>query len=141
MGYGYIERDYNGTVVAAACHSVMFFTEPIIVETLATLRAVEFCINRGFFHNFWEGDSLIVITALNKRDENWRRHGQIMHDIDMVLNYFQSWRCCYTKRWTNKAAHRLAKEGVLHGVDRVLFNFILVFLAIVVNSEKSSSAF
>jgi len=69
-----------------------------------------------------------VVTALNNRDENWCRYGQILHDIDVVLHCFDSWHCCHTKWGANKAAHRLAKEGVLQGIDLVWFNVTLDFL-------------
>jgi ribonuclease HI len=136
MGYGYIVRDSHGLVVATACHSMRFLTDPIIAESLAALRAVEFCRNRGFSHIILEGDYLIVVTALNNRDDNWRRYGQIMNDIDMVLHCFESWHVCHTKRRGNKAAHSLAKEGVLHGIDRVWLNVIPGFLLSVLNSIR-----
>jgi hypothetical protein len=45
------------------------------------------------------------------------------------------------KAGVNKAAHRLAKEGVMHGIDRVWFNIIPDFLTFVVTSEMSSLVF
>jgi hypothetical protein len=124
-------------VVAAACHSVRFLTDPIIEELFVALRAVEFCRNRSFSHIILEGDSLIVITALNNKNDNWRRYGKIMNDTDVVL-HFDNWQCCQTKRGTNKVAQRLAKEGVLHGIDRCWFNVIPDLLFSVLNSEKQS---
>jgi hypothetical protein len=50
MEYNYNVRDSNGMVVATSCHLVRFLTNPIIAESLATLRAVEFCRNRRFSH-------------------------------------------------------------------------------------------
>jgi ribonuclease HI len=78
---------------------VRFLTDPIIAESFATLRVVEFYRNRGFSHIILEGDSLIVVTALNNRDDNWRsrRYEQIMNDIDVVIYCFDSWQCCHTK--------------------------------------------
>jgi len=124
-------------VVAAACHSVRFLTDPIIAELFVALRAVEFCRNRGFSHIILEGDSLIVITALNNKNDNWRRYGKIMNDIDVVL-HFDNWQCCQTKQGANKVDQRLAKEGVLHGIDRCWFNVIPDLLFSVLNSEKQS---
>jgi len=103
---------------------------------LAALRAIKFCRNKGFSHIIVEGNSLIVVTALNNRDDNWRRYMQIMNDIDIVLHCFESWRVRHTKRGGNKAAHSLAKEGVLHGIDRVWLNVIPGFLLSVLNSIR-----
>lgn len=64
-----------------------------------------------------------------------------MLNIDAVLHDFQSWSCCHTKRGANKAAHLLAKEGILHGIDRVWLNFIPGFIFNIVNTEKMSLVF
>jgi hypothetical protein len=45
MGVGFIVRDSNGRVSAAASYSVDSLMEPAVVETLAALRAAEFCCN------------------------------------------------------------------------------------------------
>jgi hypothetical protein len=78
---------------------------------------------------------LIVVTALNNRDGNWRKYGQNMNDIDMVLHYFESWHVRHAKRGENKAVHSLTKEGVLHNIDRVWLNVIIGFLLSVFNSK------
>lgn len=54
MGFGYIVRDSTGMVDAAVCHSVESLAELVIAESLAALRAVEFCRNRGFHKLFWK---------------------------------------------------------------------------------------
>jgi ribonuclease HI len=44
--------------------------EPVLAETLAALRAAEFCRNRGLQNIIMVGDSLQVVQALNKSGQN-----------------------------------------------------------------------
>jgi hypothetical protein len=53
----------------------------------------------------------------------------------MVIHCFESWHTRYTNRGGNKAVHSLAKEGVLHGIDRIWLNIIHGFLLSILNSK------
>jgi hypothetical protein len=62
-----------------------------VVETIAALRATEYCRNRGFSNIILEGDSLQVVQSLAKTDFNWTQHGQIMEDIREIMRSFPDW--------------------------------------------------
>lgn len=47
MGIELAIRDSNGKVYAAASHVVDFLTDPVIGESMAALKAIEFCKNMG----------------------------------------------------------------------------------------------
>jgi ribonuclease HI len=118
MGIGYIVRDCIGRVVAAACHCVESLVEPAIAEALAALRTNEFCRNRGFLYIVLEGDSSIVVNAINKGGLRWSIYGQILADIQGLVVCFHSWSMCHTRRGANNAAHFLAKEGLKYATTR-----------------------
>jgi len=55
-----------------------------------------------------EGDSLIVVQAINCAGENWSKYENIIANIQAILTRFNIWKTCHTKR-TNSAAHILAQ--------------------------------
>jgi len=58
MGMGFIVRDSNGRVYATGSFFLDTCMDPVVVETIAALRAVEYCHNRGFSNIILEGDLL-----------------------------------------------------------------------------------
>jgi len=88
-----------------------------------------FWTNKRVFHMSFpriilEGDSLLMVNALNKTGLNWSMNGQILADIQEVLLCFQSWKICHTERRANSVAHQLAKEGVQNATDRIWLHCI-----------------
>jgi hypothetical protein len=67
-GLGFIVRYSNGMVYTASSFSVKTCTEPVAVESFATLRAVEFCRSRGLTNIILEGDSLQVVNSIKKKN-------------------------------------------------------------------------
>lgn len=65
LGFGCTVRDIHGTVLVAFCHMVDTVVDPVVAEVLVALRTVEFCKNRGFTLIILEGDSLLVVQAIN----------------------------------------------------------------------------
>jgi hypothetical protein len=89
MGIGLLIRDSNGNVNAAAIHVVDFLVDPVVGESMAVLKVVEFCKNRGLDMIMVEGDSLQVVNSINKPGLNWGKCGHIVADIHEVLRSFQ----------------------------------------------------
>jgi hypothetical protein len=106
-------RDSHGMVHASVCNSVDALVDSAVAKSqLVALRTVEFCRNWGFSTLMLEGDSLIVVNALNRTGLNWSMYGNIIADIQAVFQGFHSWKICHTQWRANLAAHTLAKEGV-----------------------------
>jgi hypothetical protein len=57
--------DFQGMVHAAFCHLVDVLVDPIVAEALAALHMVEFFRNQGYIRFVLEGDSLLVVYAIN----------------------------------------------------------------------------
>lgn len=96
--------------MAALSHSVIVMRNSEVAQALAALHTVEFCKNQGFNSIILEGDSLIVVNAINRVWLNWSFLENIILDIQILLKEFLYWKVCYTPRGTNIAAHSLAKE-------------------------------
>jgi ribonuclease HI len=88
MGIGLVIRDSSGKVYAAASHVVDFLIDPIVGESMAALKVVEFCKNMGLDRIMVEGDSLQVVNAINKPGLNWGKYGHIVANIHEVLRYY-----------------------------------------------------
>jgi ribonuclease HI len=119
MGIGLLIRDSKGKVYATASQVVDFIVDPVVGESIAALKVVEFCKNRGLDRIMVEGDSLQVVHSINKPGLNWGKYGHIVADIHEVLRFFRAWKVCHTPREANSAAHMLAKEGIQFVADRV----------------------
>jgi hypothetical protein len=52
-----------------------------------------------------------------------------------ILNTFQNWKVCHTKRGANSAAHMLAKEGLNLDTDQILVDCIPACVRKIVLSE------
>jgi ribonuclease HI len=117
-GWNHCQRPY-GEGDAARSTTVEFSTEPVVAEAIAALHAAEFSRDLGLQMIILEGDSLQVVNAIQDTGPNWSRYGHIVADIRTVLQGFQGWQICHTKRATNYAAHGLAKEAILNVIDRV----------------------
>jgi hypothetical protein len=91
----------------------------------AALHTVEFCRNRSFTRIILEGDSLLVVQAINRNGGNWSTmHGNIIADIQEGFLGFRSWKTCHTKRGANSTAHILALSGCRHDVTHTWLRFI-----------------
>jgi len=141
LGFGCVVRDVHGFVVAALSHSVIVMGNPEVAEALAALHTIEFCRNHGFNSIILEGDSLIVVNAINRVGLNWSFLENIILDIQTLLKEFLYWKVCYTPRGTNIAAHSLVKEGVIQGGNRIWLGCIPNCIKTIVLSECSSLVF
>jgi hypothetical protein len=88
---------------------------PIFIGRLGKPRC---CRSRGFTRIILEGDSLIVVNALNTADKNWCNFGQILADIYIYI--YTSW---YSPVF-RAGKFVTAKEGVQNGTDRIWIDCI-----------------
>jgi ribonuclease HI len=106
-------------VHAVFCHSVDALVDPVVADALTTLHTVEFCRNWSYTRLILEGDSLLVVQAINRTRVNWSRHENIIAYIKEVLTSIYSWKTCHTKQRANSTAHILAQVGAHHATHRI----------------------
>lgn len=99
--------------MTALSHSVIVMRNSKVAQALAALHTVELCRNQGFNSIILEGNSLIVVNAINRVGLNWSFLGNIILDIQTLLRKFFYWKVCYTPRGTNIAGYSLTKEGII----------------------------
>ncbi|KAB1226835.1 hypothetical protein CJ030_MR1G012139 [Morella rubra] len=84
--------------------------QPLEGEALATKLGVEFVQQMGFKDAILEGDSELVMKAINRFPacSEWRIH-HIVLDIVDVCRQMKSWKALHVPRGANEVVHHLAR--------------------------------
>ncbi|XP_041025440.1 uncharacterized protein LOC121265838 [Juglans microcarpa x Juglans regia] len=109
VGIGVIVRNSEGAVMASLCSSMDLFPDPLLGEAIATRRDSSFCVDLGFQHVILEGDSLLVVKAIQIKEDSWSDSGLVVRDIKILLSKFLSWSVLHVHKEVNVIAHHLAK--------------------------------
>lgn len=68
MGFGIVIRDFHGEVMACSDTPQSFHSYPLVVEFRALWKAMNLYVELGFDHVQFEGDSQVLVNAINKAD-------------------------------------------------------------------------
>lgn len=55
------------------------------------------------------------MNAVNSSEQNWSRFGHLVVDMQMILQFLSSWKCCHVT--VNNANHRLARLAIQRVTD------------------------
>jgi ribonuclease HI len=119
MGVGVVVRDAEGSFMVGLTASLPYVRDPLIAEMVAARRAVELGKEMGCQRIILEGDSLIIVTALNKDHPCSSSYGQVIDDIRVHLSSFHNHFVSHVSRQANNAAHVLAQFALTLSCDRV----------------------
>ena len=78
---GVVIRNHEGQVMAALSEKIKKPASAEILEALAARKAVSFILELGFNQSMFEGDSELIIKALNSEDFSLASVGHIIKDI------------------------------------------------------------
>ena len=81
MGMGIILRDHYGKVKAAWSFSKEGLFEPAAAEALALFHGLKFCKELIIENLVIEGDSQLVMSAVQKKDPTSCRYSHLVEDI------------------------------------------------------------
>jgi ribonuclease HI len=118
MGMGIILRDHEGKVRAAWSLSRPGLLDTTAAEATALFYGMKLCKELGVSNLVVEGDSKVVISAIQQHDASSSRFGHLIDDILMVLSSSPSWQMMHVRRDSNHAAHGLAKVALKNVIDR-----------------------
>jgi ribonuclease HI len=110
--FGVVVRNVEGGVVAASVTVVPFVTDPTSAEALGAWHSLSLCRRRGFNHVLLEGDSSVVVSAINNTLPCLSSYGQVIEDTRFCLQEVQPVEVQHVKREANQAPHLLAKDGL-----------------------------
>ena len=111
-GMGVIIRDRKGLVIASMATRIPQQLRPVEIEALATSKALEFARELGIADAVLEGDSQVVIMALNSKNTVLAPFGSLVQDSLTLSTGFSKLSYSHTKKEGNTVAHNLTKLAV-----------------------------
>lgn len=90
MGIRVVVRDASGGVIAAVTKWIPCLPDPCLAEAMGAWEAVNLCCDRGWMQVLLEGESLTVVSALNKVAPCWSAFGQVLEDTRVRLSSLNS---------------------------------------------------
>ncbi|KAL0013498.1 hypothetical protein SO802_000567 [Lithocarpus litseifolius] len=97
-------------MVSLTERSTLPFTA-IEVEALAARRALLLALETGFDRVILEGDSQVLITALQNNSYTLSHFGHLIKDIQYLASCFSEIHFSHVRRHCNTVAHALAKRA------------------------------
>lgn len=85
MGIGIIVRNHTGEAHACLSSLEKFSLQPILAESKALWRAIEFCNEIGLSQVELEGDAQVDIKVVNSEAKSLAWFGGIVKDVKAVL--------------------------------------------------------
>lgn len=117
MGIRTVARDEFGKVVAATAKVFPYIGDLLMAKAMGAWYVVQLGRGMGWFHVILEGDSLGVVSALQKVKPCWSSVGQLIEDTWSSLQHFHSFFIKHVKRDGNQVANRLAKLVISQLLD------------------------
>ena len=108
-GLGAIVRNDKGLVMAAYSQTIPLPTSVETVEVLAVRSAVSLAKELNFDQVIIEGDTDVIIKAINSGGFSSSSFGHIIRDIKLLSSAFHNVSYNHTRRQGNRVAHRLAR--------------------------------
>jgi ribonuclease HI len=139
MGLGMIVRDEKWEFVAAMAKVLPSFNDPTVAEALAAWHAVNMCVAKGFHKIVLEGDSLVVVSALNNSLPTWSSLGQLIEDTKVKAKSLHQVEISHVNRAANLAAHSLAKFAISQLLDELWIEECHSYIQSIVLAEQVSS--
>ena len=113
-GIGVVIRNEASLVLASLSQQIPLPATVLEVETLAARRALEFAAEIGVNKVILEGDSSILIKALQGRNHSLAQFGHIAEDVKYIASCLQHCMFSHVLRHCNKVAHALARRALSH---------------------------
>lgn len=119
MGIHIIARDDKGAVLTCLNSSQPCNSQVVVAKCRALLRATEFCREVGFQHVEFEGDALVKVRALSRKEVCCASYGFLIEEAKQLLQVNSSWIISFIHREGNSAAHSLANLGLSSDCEHV----------------------
>ena len=107
-----IIRNNEGQVMVSMSQQIPVPSTAIEVEALAAWCAMELALETGLNKGVLEGDSQILINALNTNSHSLSQFGHIVNDIWYLASHFSIISYSHVRRYCNTVAHSLARRAI-----------------------------
>ena len=102
-------RNSLGSVISSLAQRFPLPTLMAMIEALACRRAIQFAMELSIFDAIFEGDSKVVVKALQARKTSSLEFSLILSDVLLLVYDFRNVLFSHIKRTCNLVAHYLAK--------------------------------
>ena len=111
-GIGVVIWDNQGLVIASLVQQISQAYQAVEVEAMAASRTLKFGLEFGTHWAILEGDSEVVLKALENEESGLTAYGLLLKDSSLFSSSFSTLSDSHTKRDGNKATHSLARLAI-----------------------------
>ncbi|KAF5454652.1 hypothetical protein F2P56_024300, partial [Juglans regia] len=104
-------RNHMGEVLMAVSRVETVFLELEQVEVGALLRGLQLCMSLGIPKLIIESDCLFLVEEVNRSSESNAAIRSVVANVKSLMQTFPQCSIQYNNRFTNEAAHRLARHA------------------------------
>ena len=98
--------------MASLTQKVLFPHSVPSIEAWAVKRAIQFVLEIGLTEAEFEGDSQIIVSALNNSHPSLASYGLLITDAKVLASKLQNFSFSHVKRQGNQLAHALARKAL-----------------------------
>ena len=111
-GMGVVIRNDEGQVMVSLSQKTTLPFTAIEVEAMAARRALELALETRFQQIILEGDSQILLSALENNSHTLSNFGHLITDIHYLASCFSKIQYSHVRRHCNTVTHSLARRVV-----------------------------
>ena len=111
-GMRVVIRNEEGQVMVSHSQKTTLPITAIEVEAMATRRALELALETGFQQIILEGDSQILLSALENNSHTLSNFGHLITDIHYLASCFSKIQYSHVRRHCNTVTNSLARRAV-----------------------------
>ena len=109
---GVVIRDNQGLVIASLVQQLSQAYRAVEVKAMAASRALKFGLEFGIHWPILEGDSEVVLKALENEESGSATYELLLKDASLFSSSFSTLSHSHTKRDDNKTTHSLARLAI-----------------------------
>ena len=109
---GVVVCTHTGAILASLTQSILQALQPVEIEAIAAVRALEFGYEIGLIEAILEGDSKLIVNSLKTGRANMASMEPLIQDATIFSALYTKLLYSHCRRDDNKLAHSLARFSI-----------------------------